>query len=881
MVDSGTFKTTSYLQETKALEGVASGVLLSNTRKEEQFKDAAALAARRGIDPSSELGKLDVCFGGFSPTAMGRDIPMLKQLAEAVEQRNMALSEAKRRAAEVEAARASEAREFADGCAQYKYVVLDDAEIRIEKAVTNNADLSIPAEIEGKPVMALAADSFSDLESVASIKMSDSIVAIGYSAFRNCRRLESIEFPSELAKFDSGWLRGCQKLAHMKLPGKLEKITPAIFDIPSIRHLEIGRMVGDVMSGAFQKSQLESVSVSDENPFIMSDGSALYSKDGSILVVLAVPLQQYSVADGCMALGKKAFSGFECVQEVKLPATLRIVGDFACTRTSIRNFVAPASLVAIGERAFFACKELRCVILNDGLESIASNAFSDTSISELRVPSSICELGNPIATGTSLTYSGKNATFSIGKLPSGGTSGASSSLGAPEAPRPTAASPCEFDGASLIPSNSWAAEAAFEASGAPVSLRVSGASDVSKVPVSPDISEAAELSDVSAESKGRLMLDEAGGLYRNGEDGLHLVRMLEPSASEYVVREGTVAIDEGAFAKHPEIMQVVLPESLKSIGQGAFKDARKLVDVNLPRSIESVGEEAFLDTAIAHLEIPASLTRIGVNALATYGAHHGNIEPALRHIEVHPENPRFYMSSGLLIERMDGLERVVLCTGEEPNVVVPESVTAIGSYAFHGVRTLKTLAISDRITMVEIRGLAFDSMVDNVRVDLVEPIDGHEFFDFSFPKTSRGVHQMGHAFGTPNFVNVEAIFDHYDNSIVNRSGFDGSSDHDQLSPYEQAQRIIDRLNDPVLISTTNKNLMEGVLTKHLGDICMEAARHDDKSLIEGLLDLGYITKDNIGEVLEAVATVQDASITNYLLEQKRTRFGTATIDFSL
>ncbi len=140
---------------------------------------------------------------------------------------------------------------------------------------------------------------------------------------------------------------------------------------------------------------------------------------------------------------------------------------------------------------------------------------------------------------------------------------------------------------------------------------------------------------------------------------------------------------------------------------------------------------------------------------------------------------------------------------------------------------------------------------------------------------------MGHAFGTPNFVNVEAIFDHYDNSIVNRSGFDGSSDHDQLSPYEQAQRIIDRLNDPVLISTTNKNLMEGVLTKHLGDICVEAARHDDKSLIEGLLDLGYITKENIGEVLEAVATVQDASITNYLLEQKRTRFGAATIDFSL
>ena len=75
--------------------------------------------------------------------------------------------------------------------------------------------------------------------------------------------------------------------------------------------------------------------------------------------------------------------------------------------------------------------------------------------------------------------------------------------------------------------------------------------------------------------------------------------------------------------------------------------------------------------------------------------------------------------------------------------------------------------------------------------------------------------------------------------------------------------------------------MDSTLRGHLDEICIDIARHDDKSVIDGLLDLGYINTDTINGVIDAVGAVQDASITNYLLERKRRRFGAATIDFDL
>ena len=714
--------------------------------------------------------------------------------------------EAAERAAAVEAARASEASTFKDDAGnEWQYVVLDDTEVRIEHCECAAPMLRIPSHIDGKPVVSLAAEACAARLMAESIDMPDTVVSIGYCAFRGCDNLRSIRFSASLAKFDSGWLRACRKLEELTLPGQLDKLTPAIFDTPSLKRLHIGPAVSEIAPGAFGKSQLDEVTIADANEALSTDGRGIYSKDGSILIALAVPATAYAAPEGCTAIARKGFSNFAELQQVDLPNTLELIGDYAFSRTGIATFTAPSSLRAIGERAFFACSNLTTVQLDEGLEFIGNHAFDDTAITELRLPASLIDLGHPVAAGTDLTYSGKDATFSIGDD---------------------------------------------------------------------------KTTDVLSSGQ-TLMLDEDGALYRRAEDGLHLVRMLEPATTSYTVKPGTLSIDEGAFGKHPSLAEITIPEGVVAIGKGAFKDCKTLTAVTLPDSLAELGEEAFLGTNIESITLSAALERIGALALITEGAHHGTMEPSLKHIEVDPDNPRYRMEQGLLIERLsNGADRIIVCTCEEPDLNIPEGVTAIAQYAFNNARRLRTLSLSERIQAIDVRGIAFDCLLENLHVDVLEPVEGRTSFVFRFPNTSRAAQQLRLVFGSCTHIDIAQIFDAYDNAIVSRSGFDGANE-DQLSAYEQGTRVVARLSEPIFMTPNNKSLMEASVRNHLNEICVDAARHDDKSVIEGLIDLGFVDGDNIADVIEAVSAVQDASVTNYLLEQKQRRFGSSGIDFDL
>ena len=72
-----------------------------------------------------------------------------------------------------------------------------------------------------------------------------------------------------------------------------------------------------------------------------------------------------------------------------------------------------------------------------------------------------------------------------------------------------------------------------------------------------------------------------------------------------------------------------------------------------------------------------------------------------------------------------------------------------------------------------------------------------------------------------------------------------------------------------------------MLRTSIGDISVEAAKHDDRRLMGDLFDLGFVDNDNINEVIDRVGAVQDASMTGYLLEMKRERFGMEAFDFDL
>lgn len=749
--------------------------------------------AEMGVSYGIDLGKLDVCFGGFSPTLMGDATAASKNIDE-VQQRIRERKLAREHAALVEASRESEEKQFSDEAGNlWTYVEVDGKEIRINSCQPNESstELVIPSDIEDKPVVALQMDSLSYLKNILKIDVPDSIISVGACAFRHDEDLREVRLPEQLSEFKSDWFRNCNKLEKLTLSGNLDVLKSNIFDIPNLKVLHIGSGAQNVMPGAFEKSNLQEITISPDNPFMKTDGKAIYNLDGTVMAALAVPVKSYKIIDGCKALGNKAFSMTKCVEAVEYPDSLEIIGNFALSKTSIVEFVAPPNLTIIMEKAFFNCEALGKIRLNEGLKVIEKNALTSTAISELTLPSTVERLDYPIAARTSLTYSGSDASFKL----------------------------------------------------APDSQYIS--------------------------------MDGSGGLYRKGDDGLHLIYMLDPETKDYSVLPDTVVVEAHAFESHPSIENVVIPSSVKTIEKAAFKNCHELKTVAICEGLTSIEAEAFLNTSLQSIFIPKSLESIGENALVTRGSHHGDQPPTLHEIEVSPDNAKFYMADGLLLERKnERTSKVVICADDRTRVVVPKEVDEISPYAFNGATQLLELYLSDRISTVGIRGLAVASHLDLIHVDLVRPIDGCTYFEFRFPSTTRGQQQQLLALSTSAFINVESLFDHYDSSIVNASSFD-SFNEKGLDLYEQAVLVIDRLQNPTFLSESNKAMCERILKKGIEHICVEMAKHDDRESINQLVDLGFLNKDNILDVIDRVGAVQDASMTGYFLEINR---GWSTID---
>ena len=236
--------------------------------------------------------------------------------------------------------------------------------------------------------------------------------------------------------------------------------------------------------------------------------------------------------------------------------------------------------------------------------------------------------------------------------------------------------------------------------------------------------------------------------------------------------------------------------------------------------------------------------------------------------------------SQLLERKQNGSYRTLLCFGDNEVVRIPAEVNELAPYAFNGVSGIKEMYLSDRISTVGMRGLGIDGLIEWVHLDLKEPIDGHKSLTLHFPLTDRSAQQQMLALSVPDHVDARLIFEHYDTAIINASSFDAQS-AERMALYDQATRLVARLKDPVFLTEVNRNMCIRVLRTSIGDICVEAAKHDDRILLDDLLNLGFVNGDNITEVIDRVGAVQDASITGYLLEAKRERFGMEAFDFDL
>lgn len=266
----------------------------------------------------------------------------------------------------------------------------------------NLASVTIP-----NSVTHIEEDAFSSCESLTTITIPSSVQSIGVRAFAFCPKLETVIVQANITEIEFAMFLFCTALKEVVLPNSVKTIGERAFDKCSSLESVTMNGVETIQKEAFVESGLKKITFPSSLKTI-NENAFKYNNQ---LVEVVIPSSVTSIGEhafyyceelvrvtlaekGLKVLGKSAFSNCTKLQEINLPSTLTSIPEYAFEYTALTSVTIPGNIKSIGNRAFWACDNLKNLTIGEGVTSIGEEAFYYCKeLLSVTIPKSVTNIG--------------------------------------------------------------------------------------------------------------------------------------------------------------------------------------------------------------------------------------------------------------------------------------------------------------------------------------------------------------------------------------------------------------------------------------------------------------------------------------------------------
>lgn len=178
--------------------------------------------------------------------------------------------------------------------------------------LTNYKTAKIPESYNGKPVISLRGNTFSNMPFLEKVELPDSITEIRGQAFKNDKKLTTVNIPNNLEYLGGGAFYNCKSITNIELPDTLTYLGgESFYGALSLESIKLSQNLTEIRGNSFEYcTSLRSISIPDSVTRI--GGHAFYG-DTSLSEVILTENSKLS------EIGSSAFRQCDSLFEITIP----------------------------------------------------------------------------------------------------------------------------------------------------------------------------------------------------------------------------------------------------------------------------------------------------------------------------------------------------------------------------------------------------------------------------------------------------------------------------------------------------------------------------------------------------------------------------------